>query len=82
MNDELKKIMKILSINKKVTFHVARHTFATLFLKAGGKIEKLRIILGHSSVRETEIYEHITQAEANEEMFLLDKFYTKRKAAI
>lgn len=80
LNRELKNIMKALNINKKVTFHVARHTFATLFLKAGGKIEKLRIILGHSSVRETEIYEHITQAEANEEMFLLDKFYQNKKA--
>lgn len=78
LNKELKKIMKFLNINKHITFHVARHTFATLFLKAGGKVEKLQIILGHSSITQTMIYVHIVQAEANEEMFLLDRYFIKK----
>ncbi|MBY0486344.1 MAG: site-specific integrase [Flavobacteriaceae bacterium] len=81
LNDEIKKIMSVLGINKKVTFHVARHTFATLFLKAGGKIEMLKMLLGHSSIVQTMIYVHIVQAEANEEMFLLDDLF-KIKAAV
>lgn len=72
INDELKKIMKLLSINKKVTFHVGRHTFATSFLRAGGKIEKLQLLLGHSDIKQTMIYSHIVQKDANEEIFLLD----------
>jgi site-specific recombinase XerD len=44
INDELKKIMRLLKINKKVSFHVARHTFATSFLRAGGQVEKLQLL--------------------------------------
>lgn len=76
LNDEIKKIMSTLGINKKVTFHVARHTFATLFLKAGGKVEMLQMLLGHSTISQTMIYVHIVQAEANQEMYLLDDLFT------
>ena len=65
INDELKNIMITVGIKKKVTFHVARHTFATLFLKAGGKPEYLQNILGHSTITQTMIYVHIVQADAN-----------------
>lgn len=74
-NRELKIIMKRAKINKKVTFHVSRHTFATSFLRAGGKIEKLRLLLGHSDLRQVMIYNHIVAAEANEEIFLLDNLF-------
>jgi integrase/recombinase XerD len=80
INDELKKIMAVLGIKKHVTFHVARHTFATLFLKAGGKIEMLQMLLGHSTINQTMIYVHIVQAEANQEMFLLDDMFSINKA--
>jgi site-specific recombinase XerD len=72
LNDELKKIMKFIGITKHVTMHVGRHTFATLFLKMGGKVEMLQMLLGHSSIVQTMIYVHIVQAEANKEIFLLD----------
>jgi site-specific recombinase XerD len=72
INDELKKIMLFLRINKKVTFHVARHTFATSFLRAGGKVEKLQRLLGHKTIEQTMIYVHIVQADANAEIYLLD----------
>ncbi|WP_278035921.1 tyrosine-type recombinase/integrase [Flavobacterium nitratireducens] len=75
INDELKKIMLILKIHKKVTFHVARHTFATSFLRAGGQVEKLQKLLGHSDISQTMIYVHIVQADANKEVFLLDNLF-------
>ena len=75
INDELKKIMAILKIQKKVTFHVARHTFATSFLRAGGAVEKLQILLGHSDISQTMIYSHIVRADANAEVFLLDDLF-------
>lgn len=75
INDELKKIMAILKIQKKVTFHVARHTFATSFLRAGGQVEKLQLLLGHSDINQTMIYSHIVQADANAEIFLIDNLF-------
>lgn len=74
INVEIKKIMLNLGITKKVSFHVARHTFATLFLKAGGKIQNLKELLGHSTIETTMIYSHIVLADANEEIYLMDKY--------
>ena len=75
INDELKKIMLILKIHKKVTFHVARHTFATSFLRAGGQVEKLQLLLDHSDISQTMIYSHIVKADANKEIFLIDTLF-------
>ncbi|KAA6321750.1 Tyrosine recombinase XerD, partial [termite gut metagenome] len=41
---------------KKVTFHVARHTNATLLLSKGVSIEVVSKILGHSDIKTTQIY--------------------------
>src|SRR5690606_139191 len=41
MNLQLKEIGKFLGIRKKLTLHVARHTFATNYLKAGGTVHNL-----------------------------------------
>jgi len=75
INRQLKVIIKNLGIKKKVTFHVSRHTFATSFLRAGGKIEKLQILLGHSSLQQVMVYNHIVASEANKEIFLLDNLF-------
>ena len=75
MNEELKHIMKHLGIKKKISFHCARHSFATNFLRMGGKPEKLQILLGHSKITTTMVYVHILAAEANEEIFLLDNLF-------
>jgi len=75
INRELKVIMRNLGIKKKVTFHVSRHTFATSFLRAGGKIEKLQLLMGHSKITQTRIYCHIVAADANKEIFLLDNLF-------
>lgn len=75
MNRKLKTIATTLGIKKKISFHVARHTFATNFLRMGGQVTKLQVLLGHSKIETTMIYVHILAAEANEEVFLLDKIF-------
>lgn len=53
-------IMKKLSIKTRVTPHVLRHTFATDMLNNGCDIKIVQELLGHSSLRSTEIYTHVT----------------------
>ena len=56
----LNNIMRRLSIKTHVTPHVLRHTFATDMLNNGCDIKVVQEILGHSSLRSTEIYTHVT----------------------
>lgn len=55
-------------IKKRLTFHTSRHTFATGFLNAGGKVEVLQRILGHSDIKTTMIYIHISRERLKDEM--------------
>lgn len=75
MNEDLKRIMKNNRIHKHVSFHVARHTFATNFLRMGGKIEHLQKLLAHSKMDTTMIYVHILASEANEQIHRLDDLF-------
>ena len=53
-------IMKRLSIKTHVSPHVLRHTFATDMLNNGCDIKIVQELLGHTSLRATEIYTHVT----------------------
>lgn len=75
INRELKIISKKTSIKKKLTFHTARHTFATLFLEMGGTVEVLSDILGHSSIKTTMIYVHITSENRKKQMMNMDNLF-------
>ncbi|AQY22698.1 Tyrosine recombinase XerD [Riemerella anatipestifer] len=72
INLQLKEIAKFLSIKKNITFHVARHTFATNYLLKGGKVENLQKLLGHSKITTTMKYVHIIDEEAAMTVNLLD----------
>jgi len=72
INRILKDICGVLGIKKKITFHYARHTFATNFLRQGGKVEVLQKLLNHANIKETMIYVHILQEQQDDEIMLLD----------
>lgn len=70
MNEYLKKIRTKLEINKDVTNHTGRHTFATLWLKQTKDLATLQKLLGHSNIQETMIYAHVDEDMMREGMNL------------
>ena len=61
-------------IPKKITFHAARHTFATtITLSQGVAIETISKLLGHKNIRTTQIYANITHSHISGEMERLSK---------
>lgn len=72
INETIKDICILLGIKKHVTCHVARHTFATNYLRKGGKVEDLQVLLGHSEIDTTMIYVHIVEGDVVKSMTLLD----------
>jgi integrase/recombinase XerD len=75
INRHLKAIAIAANIKKRITFHVSRHTFATVFLDLGGKVETLQQLLGHSDITTTMVYAHITDKRKQEEMQNFDKYF-------
>ncbi|MFN8347416.1 MAG: site-specific integrase [Spirosomataceae bacterium] len=59
MNRVMKTICARAEIDKEVSFHWARHTFATRFLRHGGRLEVLQKLLGHADIDSTMIYVHV-----------------------
>ena len=58
-NVVLGRIMSAAKIGKRATFHAARHTCATLLVYQGVPITSVQKILGHASLRTTQIYSEI-----------------------
>ena len=74
MNSYLKEIADICNIRKNLTFHLARHTFATLCLTKGVPMESVSKMLGHTNIRTTQIYGRITSKKIEKDMMeLADK---------
>ena len=81
MNKILKEIAKACGIHKNITFHVARHTFATtVTLSNGVPIETVSKLLGHTKLTTTQIYARVLQKKVGEDMQnLMNLFEAKEK---
>ena len=71
----LKHMAKRAGIDKTISFHCSRHTFATLTLTAGGDIYTTSKLLGHTSVHTTEIYAEVVNEKKVAAVALLDEVF-------
>lgn len=76
-NSYLKEIGDICGIKKQLTFHVARHTFATMSLSKGVPIETVSKMLGHTNIKTTQIYARITNKKIENDMMELSTKLSK-----
>ena len=79
-NAYLKQLAHDCCIKKNVTFHVARHTFATtVMLSNGVPIETVSKLLGHTKLSTTQIYARVVEKKISEDMDrLMDRLETGR----
>ncbi|MDD3196258.1 MAG: site-specific integrase [Paludibacter sp.] len=69
LNSYLKEIADLAGIKKNLTFHLARHTFATTTTLAKGiPIETVSKMLGHTNIETTQIYARITNNKISDDM--------------
>lgn len=69
LNSYLKEIATLCSIEKPLTFHIARHTFATtVTLTNGVPIETVSKLLGHASIKTTQIYAKVIEQKGSNDM--------------
>ena len=72
MNDYLKEIAAVCGIEKNITFHIARHTFATtVTLQNGVPIESVSKMMGHKSIPTTQIYAKVLDKKVGADMLML-----------
>jgi len=81
VNSYLKEIAKDCGISKNITFHVARHTFATtVMLSNGVPIETVSKLLGHAKLSTTQIYARVVETKISQDIQnLLIKFEKKKQ---
>ncbi|MBI5021900.1 MAG: site-specific integrase [Ignavibacteriales bacterium] len=63
VSHKFKKYIRLLKLDERLHFHSLRHTFATWLVQGGVNIYEVQKLLGHSSVKVTEIYSHLASSE-------------------
>ena len=68
MNAYLKEIADLCGIKKRLSYHMARHTYATLLLSKGVPMETVSKLLGHTNIKTTQIYARITNKKIEQDV--------------
>ena len=73
----VRKAARAAGISKRVTPHVLRASFATHLLEAGSDIRTIQVLLGHRSIRSTELYTRVSRAHVSRVKSPLDLLVTE-----
>ena len=71
MCKKLKTVMTACGIEKSISYHCGRHSFATLALSKGMPIESVSRVLGHTNIVTTQIYAKITSQKLDNDLTML-----------
>ena len=79
MNEYLKEIAVLCGINKRLTTHCGRHTYATIMLTKGVSIESVSKMLGHTNIATTQIYAKVLNQKIASEVNKVQKEFDDMK---
>lgn len=83
LNSYLKEIADVCGIRQNLTFHIARHTFATtVTLNNGVSIESVSKLLGHSKITTTQIYARVLDKKIMNDMDLVQEKLNEQETSI
>ena len=72
-NLRLKIVADYAGLDRNLTVHMSRHTFATMCLNNGVKMENVSKMLGHTNVRTTQQYAKVLNAEVEKDFEMLER---------
>lgn len=77
LSDYLREWAKSAGVNKDITFHSARHTFATMMLTLGTDLYVVSKLLGHANINTTQVYAKIVDTKKQEAIDKIPKMFKK-----
>lgn len=80
INQRIKRVAKKCGIEKRISFHVSRHSFAVMALNYGMPIESVSKILGHTKITTTQIYAKVTNTKLDSDISAFESKVGRRFA--
>lgn len=75
----VKRQARMVGVQKEISPHTFRHSFATHLVEAGADLRSVQEMLGHASITTTEIYTHLDRQRLKEEILVFHPRYQKKK---